>query len=116
MGYSLVICFNLIGSYASKSLPKYIKPLVKSIYNHFAHSSLRVAKWLQLQVQMNLKLFKILVLSRWTSHFEVIARLLDRWDNLLQYFEFFSGDDDEIYYISKKLKKPCTKVIFRGYS
>ena len=62
--HCLYHCFNLIGSYASKSLPKDIEPLVKSIYNHFAHSSLRVAKWLQLQDQMNLKPFKIIGLSK----------------------------------------------------
>ena len=45
------------------SLPKDIEPLVKSNYNNFAHS-LRVAKWLQLQEQMNLKPFKIIGLSK----------------------------------------------------
>ena len=63
-------CFNLICSFASKALPFEIEPLVKSIYNHFAHFSLRIAKSSELQWAMNLKQFKIVGLSatRWALY------------------------------------------------
>ena len=88
-------CFNLICSFASKAL---IEPLVKSIYNHFAHSSLRIAKWSKLQSAMNLKPFKIVGLSatRWCSLFEVVDHILFRLNALIEYFK--TNTDNKVKY------------------
>jgi len=109
--HCLAHCFNLISGFAADCLPDSVEQLVKQLYNHFAHSSLRISQWLELQEYMNLKPYKLLrwCETRWSSLKEAVCRILVRWDPLLDYFTNINSNSDS-QFILKKLKKAPNKL------
>lgn len=108
--HCLAHCYNLIASFASKSLHDSVKQLVKQAYNHFAHSSLCTSEWFELQHYMNIKPYKMLSWTdtRWSSLKEPVCRLLARWDALIVYF-IKVNQSVECRHILKKMQKTHNK-------
>jgi len=99
-------CFNLLANYACKALPDFVENFVRLIYNYFSHSASRTKQWLDLQDEMNIKPHKILSfgVTRWSSLYVAVARILDKWESLNSYFENQGNDDSKL--ILQNLKDP----------
>jgi len=103
-------CFSLIANFAARAIPEYIEKLVKDIYNHFTRSAQRTSKFMNLQIFMNLKSYKMLrlVSTRWLVLEECVNRLLTRWDELIKYFTEIA--EPEFKHISQVMCEDEVKV------
>jgi len=79
---------NLVSQFAVKIIPLAVEKLIRNVYNPFSHSPLRKGKWFQLQRDLNIKPYKMLnyANTRWLSLEATVTRLLDRYEQLIDYF------------------------------
>ena len=90
--------------------------MINCFYEYFGRSSKISAKWIKFQNEIDVKEIKIskYIETRWFSQEDCILRILERWDELLNFFtneenisyeflKFFLNKVNDIQYFSKSI-------------
>jgi len=105
--------FALCANYACSKLPSWLETLIRDIVGYFSRSSKRQHAFFMLQESLGFPKHRMLKLSqtRWLSRKQVVERILEQWDPLLQFFLEESKSDkvDGSGSIYEEMKKPGTK-------
>ena len=108
-------CLNLIGNFASSSIPNSIEVFMRNIYNYFSKSALRTSKWMNLQKNMDVKPYRMIRHpdTRWSSLHGCIQRVLLRYEELRVYFTEHEKKQPEI---QSMFDKPSTLIYLKFLS
>lgn len=112
---------HLAASWATKTLPRQLETLVRSIYAHFSLSPKRIHEFSELQVALDMDSHKILHPSqtRWLSMTNAIQRILEQWDALKIYFCSIEEEEklESVSKIVKEMSDPSVLMYlqFLGY-
>ena len=107
---------HLCASHACEKLPRTAEDLLHDVYNYFCHSAKRQQDLKNFQYFTETEPHRLLKASqtRWLSLHSCVARLIEQWDTLLQYFEMAVKRDNLLVTekILSLMKNPILKLYF----